>query len=376
MYAQAPVMAGPATSQTVVNHGLATVVYGVSIEDPAVAAKVKRVMTIAVACLSMGVIYNLGQLVNGAPVMSALIGLAFVWMIPACGYFGAKQKDKNLLCCFWGCNLCNAICIAIVFAWTCILLAALSTLDMELAGIENKCCGDMVKGDHFPTADQMPYTCKGDHLVSNEGKMNAVTILGHSSCDAQYSGNCLQMPTADIICCYTKADCSTQLAVSQQFIGNGGGFIYLACVCLFVQMCLGAHFLPPTLPLPRPHCQQLTWPHPRLAHHTHVCMLINCWRWVFAAGISCFLGCSLWKEPFFNGNATTAVSVMSQQQVRNGCLYASKCSGSTSLLMLCSAPSAATMLQQFAVQPVQPMAPVQPMVPYQPPVMAANTASG
>lgn len=275
MYAQAPGMVAPAASQSVV-------VYGVSIEDPAVAAKVKRVMTIAVACLSMGVIYNLGQAANGAPAMSALMGIAFVWMVPACGYCGAKKKDKNLLCCFWGCNLCNAITLAVIFAWTCFLLVAMTPLNRDLLVEKNKCCADMIKGDNF---GQISHTCKGDHQISYDGKMNDVLMHGQSKCSVPANslvedGECGQLHTMYdtqnvIVCCFTKDTCSAQLAVTQRFIGDGGGFIYVACVCLFVQMCLGAHFLPPTLPLAPPLPSSSAEPHPpRLAHHTHVCMLI------------------------------------------------------------------------------------------------------
>eukprot|EP01050_Picozoa_sp_SAG11_P014152 SAG11_NODE_1714_length_4398_cov_2.677832_1_plen_80_part_00 len=60
-------------------------------------------------CVSIALlIYNLGgvgvEAIMFGNIPGAFVTLACGFGIPACGYFGARQKNKELLCAFWVCT--------------------------------------------------------------------------------------------------------------------------------------------------------------------------------------------------------------------------------------------------------------------------------
>ena len=106
-------------------------VYGIPMQDSDTAKKVQRVIVCAgITALCAVIYYTFLFVESGAPVIIVNLGVAL--LIPACGYFGAKNKNKGLLCAFWGCNFltclcfgCLAICILVIIAifhqWLAIL---------------------------------------------------------------------------------------------------------------------------------------------------------------------------------------------------------------------------------------------------------------
>lgn len=81
------------------------VVYGIRVEDPRAAVLVKRVLNISLLSGVVGVCSSIyynsqkdipsnqtSEMKLGGIIFSILLALA----VPACGYFGAKQRDKGL----------------------------------------------------------------------------------------------------------------------------------------------------------------------------------------------------------------------------------------------------------------------------------------
>ena len=97
------------------------VVYGIVVEDPHSASLVKKVMAMSVITAVLVVVGGIIQATGNTPTMPgqdnafaenksymALGSIALGLLMPACGYFGAKNRNKNLLGWFWGCNCCAA----------------------------------------------------------------------------------------------------------------------------------------------------------------------------------------------------------------------------------------------------------------------------
>lgn len=98
------------------------VVYGIVVEDPQSASLVKKVLTLSVMTAVLVVATGIIQATGNTPTMPGqdnafaenksymvLVSIALGLLIPACGYFGAKNRNKNLLGWFWGCNCCTAV---------------------------------------------------------------------------------------------------------------------------------------------------------------------------------------------------------------------------------------------------------------------------
>jgi len=116
--------------------------YGMHFRDDAVAGLAKKVIWLSVAAMAAVIVTSvfnlltidnqlalvkqtfidagyrgdqLQQLMDAAQMQVYFIILAnvlFGFCIPCCGFQGAKGNDKNLMCCFCGCNIFNAISIA------------------------------------------------------------------------------------------------------------------------------------------------------------------------------------------------------------------------------------------------------------------------
>ena len=67
----------------------------------------------------------------------SLFGFGFG--IPACGYFGARNRSKPLVGCFWCCNICN-LAILIVLLVLCSLLLGVFGLLLDNLPDYARCC--------------------------------------------------------------------------------------------------------------------------------------------------------------------------------------------------------------------------------------------
>jgi len=89
-------------------------IYGIQIADPTLARLTKRVMCLAAAAAVFAVISGIVNLtVNTRGTFGigcVVVGVDLALLVPACGYFGAKNEDSNLACCFCGSNCFGSFC--------------------------------------------------------------------------------------------------------------------------------------------------------------------------------------------------------------------------------------------------------------------------
>lgn len=84
-------------------------VYGLRVANPRLATLTRRVLAVATISALLVIINTVSQGVM-APKVAAnawtvrLGGCALALIIPCCGYWGAKNSNKGLTCCFCGCN--------------------------------------------------------------------------------------------------------------------------------------------------------------------------------------------------------------------------------------------------------------------------------
>jgi len=92
-------------------------VYGLQIANPGHVQLVKKVMTLACIAATIGIGFGIFKLFLGqVAVYEGLIAVGLALCIPACGWFGAKNNDKTLMCLFCGCHGLNAalMCCAMI----------------------------------------------------------------------------------------------------------------------------------------------------------------------------------------------------------------------------------------------------------------------
>ncbi|EER06649.1 hypothetical protein Pmar_PMAR024214, partial [Perkinsus marinus ATCC 50983] len=85
-------------------------IYGLNVSGPEMAMLVKKVISLSIATAVVVIITTiLGDVlfhyVSSGTFFSVVVGL----LVPACGYYGAKNNDRNLIGMFCACGLCGAI---------------------------------------------------------------------------------------------------------------------------------------------------------------------------------------------------------------------------------------------------------------------------
>ena len=91
----------------------AEVVYGINIPDPGAARLTRKVLWISVVLMffvvGISCYFTVGNPMVSGFSSTFFVNIGFGLLIPLCGYFGARDKNKTLLTCFWCCNLCTLI---------------------------------------------------------------------------------------------------------------------------------------------------------------------------------------------------------------------------------------------------------------------------
>ena len=114
------------------------VIYGIVVEDPRSAVLVRKVIrlsTIAAVLVIVNAIIsmtspihqlqpNRNDNINNTIIFQIGLGL----LVPACGYYGAKQRRRDLLKWFWGCNACQAVLSLFAVGFVCYFLPTINTL--------------------------------------------------------------------------------------------------------------------------------------------------------------------------------------------------------------------------------------------------------
>jgi len=94
----------------------AQAVYGMRIANPRLATLTRRVLTLSAVIALLNIIIRIvayflsRNQISGRNLLAALVSAGLSLLVPACGYFGAKNSDRNLACCFCGCNLLGSAC--------------------------------------------------------------------------------------------------------------------------------------------------------------------------------------------------------------------------------------------------------------------------
>jgi len=91
----------------------AQAVYGMRIANPRLATLTRRVLTLSVVIALLNIIMHIVSYFTSSSqnlILGALVSTGLSLLVPACGYFGAKNNDQNLACCFCGCNLFGSAC--------------------------------------------------------------------------------------------------------------------------------------------------------------------------------------------------------------------------------------------------------------------------
>lgn len=88
------------------------IVLGIPVQNSNTAVVARQVVRVAIAMTIFVIIQNIGIVLvqnNSAGMFNSLLNTFIALLIPACGYFGAKQRDRSLMCCFCGCSAFNAV---------------------------------------------------------------------------------------------------------------------------------------------------------------------------------------------------------------------------------------------------------------------------
>lgn len=173
-----PVVTASSSQETSTGDDDAEVVFGVPINDVKLEKAFRRVILLSVIAAAFHTIQFVIDLLSGAHrerdlmgLWGALSSLMLELSIPACGYYGALRSNRQLLCCFCGCNLFIA------------LMTLMTLIRLELRVVDGNC--------DLESNSQQRRTCElwaGDspekHLMLF--RMAAVVCIG---CLAFFAGN-------------------------------------------------------------------------------------------------------------------------------------------------------------------------------------------
>lgn len=160
-------------------------VFGLQINDQRLAKLTRRVLAVAALSALLQIVtglvnYGFGS-AKGNGLSSVIISILISLLVPMCGYFGAKNSDANLTCCFCGCNFLSACCT----------IFSLVTSFVVVHGFQNfidHCPGGETGGD-CPSDEQWQSICQSfgapdygsgecyDYIKHNLGKAEAGLVF-------------------------------------------------------------------------------------------------------------------------------------------------------------------------------------------------------
>ena len=189
------------------------VVYGIVVEDPRAAILVRRVLNLSIVMGILGIasviirtsmphpqIINTGNnnyIGDEQNLGSGIFYVCCALLVPCCGYFGAKQRDRGLLTMFWICNCIGSCCSAfgvfgfIIGSYIAEGATNCACKDSNMGG--NSTTTDKLiffnpgTGDCFMADDRTSYTCKDMHDYNNMVTFITIvylinTLLGCAGC--------------------------------------------------------------------------------------------------------------------------------------------------------------------------------------------------
>ncbi|KAF4692974.1 hypothetical protein FOZ60_012203 [Perkinsus olseni] len=150
-------------------------VYGIEMQNRGHAALVRKVLVLS----TVGALFAISNsLRSGIRTTSGdaatttiyiLLSVALGLLVPACGWLGAKQSNRNLMCCFCGCNLCSVI-------FAIIGLSGLIVLSTVFNDWRDECdAGDTyIKIDPY-TADEEEYAVSDENMSITCDDIDSIT---------------------------------------------------------------------------------------------------------------------------------------------------------------------------------------------------------
>lgn len=111
--------------------------------------------------------------------VSAVIGIGIGLLVPACGYFGAKQQNKDLTCCFCGCNFLGACCAVFSVVSVFVGLTALKALLNKCDSQDLKECDFLDNNAACDSKFPNGYTRQQcyNYFEDQEGTLQSVLVL-------------------------------------------------------------------------------------------------------------------------------------------------------------------------------------------------------
>jgi len=217
------------------------VVVGIPVNDPVSGQNVKRVVCAAASLVLISAAQSVYQFVYTRDVQVLLVGLCFAGCVPACGYFGAKERSKPLLGLFTCCNGC-AMCmfpilIAVMFVAVSVLNAKF-TIGTEreslMEAINNAlpemktCCKEMADAD-------FAVDFHGCHVAALDADVYPV---GSAFCPSEDDPADGSSSAASNAFCLQPNDCTgIEKIASNIHLSN---FMFYALIMLYILACVSA----------------------------------------------------------------------------------------------------------------------------------------
>jgi hypothetical protein len=194
---------------------------GISIEDPEIAKLVKVIVRITACIILLAITNFVIDLVMGR--FYNVLGLIVSFSIAACGYYGAKRNDKQLLCCFCGWNLTFAImsALSVVVAIFNLMFLAQFFDCRPMSDISAKAMSVFDPRSEYPVT--MCLCCQSEVAMSDASGSNASLVL---LIDHKATGECQQLDLGRATEC-DKEEVRTTIHV----------FVVLMVVSIVLQCC-------------------------------------------------------------------------------------------------------------------------------------------
>lgn len=170
------------------------VVAGIAVDDAASARLVKRVIGVAGFLFLWAIVSQVYMLTLVHNIGSFLFGLGFAGCVPACGYFGAKQRSKPLVGLFTCCNCCGMIGMGFYIVLAIIALSIFNT-SFDIAGehqtlkhLINTALPEMQVCCKQLQACDFALSCEGCHIAAFDGEMLPLGSAGCAQDDGSSAG--------------------------------------------------------------------------------------------------------------------------------------------------------------------------------------------
>jgi len=191
--------------QAPLNGGLApVVVFGIEVQDPALVKKIKAVVIVSALLALWNIGYAAFWVIAAGAVVSGVGTILCAFCVPACGYFGAKNKNKELLCAFWSCNALS-VCCGTTLIIVLLLVGTLFGSIIKLGFADSEACCKQLQACNF--ADSCVCTLPGD-ITMYPSTYSGCPGISDGSGDGM-TGPVINHETNSTVACLSSDGCGT-----------------------------------------------------------------------------------------------------------------------------------------------------------------------